>query len=139
MSRRLSPSSWTRAGSASGPWPPIARSTMPASSVSAKGRGSRAASRLSTVTRGAYVMNLGPTPYREAWELQRALAAAVSQGTLPDTVVLLEHPPVVTLGRRTEASELHIPEDAEVEIVETDRGRSEEHTSELQSPDHLVC
>ena len=87
------------------------------------------------MTRGAYVMNLGPTPYREAWELQRALAAAVSQGTLPDTVVLLEHPPVVTLGRRTEASELHIPEDAEVEIVETDRGGK----STYHGPGQLVC
>ena len=37
-------------------------------------------------------------PYLEAWELQRSLAGAVSQGAIPDTVVLLEHPPVVTLG-----------------------------------------
>ena len=40
--------------------------------------------------------------YREAWELQRSLAAAVSQGAIPDTVLLLEHPPTVTLGRRTD-------------------------------------
>ena len=41
---------------------------------------------------------------------------------MPDTIVLLEHPPVVTLGRRAEESEPHIPENAEVELVETDRG-----------------
>jgi lipoyl(octanoyl) transferase len=36
---------------------------------------------------------------------------------------MLEHPPVVTLGRRTdESAELHLPDDAEVEIVETNRG-----------------
>jgi hypothetical protein len=36
---------------------------------------------------------------------------------VPDTVILLEHPPVVTLGRRTdESAELHIPEDADVEL-----------------------
>jgi len=70
----------------------------------------------------AYVLNLGLVPYREAWELQRSVAAAVSQGALPDTVLLLEHPPVVTLGRRTEPGELHIPPGAEIEIVETDRG-----------------
>ena len=52
--------------------------------------------------RGAYLLNLGTTPYAEAWDLQRALAAAVSQGAIPDTVVLLEHPPVITLGRRTD-------------------------------------
>src|SRR3954468_23447330 len=46
----------------------------------------------------------------------------VARGHAPDTVLLLEHPPVITLGRRTEASELHIPPGAPVEIVETDRG-----------------
>ena len=72
--------------------------------------------------KGAYVMNLGLVPYTEAWELQRSLAGAVSQGAIPDTILLLEHPPTVTTGRRTEASELHIPDGASVELVETDRG-----------------
>src|ERR671919_2521341 len=74
------------------------------------------------MSEGAYVMNLGRVPYREAWELQRSLAAAISQGAMPETVLLLEHPPVVTLGRRTGEEELHVPEGAPVEIVETDRG-----------------
>ena len=75
------------------------------------------------VTRGAYLMNLGLVPYSEAFELQRSLAGAVSQGAVPETVILLEHPPVVTIGRRTETDvELHIPEDAAVEVAETDRG-----------------
>ena len=69
-----------------------------------------------------YLLDLGETPYGEAWDLQRSLAAAVSQGAIPDTIVLVEHPPVITLGRRTDAGELHVPEEAEVEIVETDRG-----------------
>ena len=72
---------------------------------------------------GGYLLQLGEVPYLEAWELQRSLAGAVSQGAIPDTIVLLEHPPVVTLGRRTdETAELHVPESAEVEVVETDRG-----------------
>ena len=62
-----------------------------------------------TETRGAYLMNLGQVGYHEAWELQRSLAAAVGQGAIPDTVLLLEHPPTITLGRRTEAGEVHIP------------------------------
>jgi lipoyl(octanoyl) transferase len=70
----------------------------------------------------AYLLNLGETAYLEAWELQRSLAGAVSQGAIPDTIVLLEHSPVITLGRRAEAGELHVPEGAAVEIVETDRG-----------------
>jgi lipoyl(octanoyl) transferase len=82
-----------------------------------------------------YVLNLGTVPYLEAWELQRSLAGAVSQGTIPDTVILLEHPPVITLGRRTEDGELHIPEGAEVEIVETDRGGK----STYHGPGQLVC
>ena len=64
----------------------------------------------------------GRFPTCEAWDLQRSLAAAVSQGAIPDTVLLLEHPPVITLGRRTDEGELHVPDGAEVEIVETDRG-----------------
>jgi lipoyl(octanoyl) transferase len=74
------------------------------------------------VSEGAYLMNLGRVAYGEAWDLQRTLAAAISQGAMPETVILLEHPPVVTVGRRTAEDELHIPEDAPVEIVETNRG-----------------
>ena len=85
--------------------------------------------------KGAYVMNLGVVPYAEAWELQRSLAGAVSQGAIPDTIVLLEHPPTVTTGRRTEEGELHIPEGAEVEVVETDRGGK----STFHGPGQLVC
>ena len=84
---------------------------------------------------GAYVMNLGLTPYEEAWDLQRSLAAAVGQGAMPETIVLLEHPPVVTLGRRTDSAELHVPEDAEVDVVETDRGGK----STFHGPGQLVC
>jgi lipoyl(octanoyl) transferase len=88
------------------------------------------------VTRGAYLINLGLVPYAEAFELQRSLAGAVSQGAIPDTVIFLEHPPVVTIGRRTETeSELHIPEDATVEIAETDRGGK----STFHGPGQLVC
>jgi lipoyl(octanoyl) transferase len=83
----------------------------------------------------AYLLNLPETRYREAWELQRSLAAAVSQGAIPDTVVFLEHPPVVTVGRRADQAELHVPEGAEVEIVETDRGGK----STYHGPGQLVC
>jgi lipoyl(octanoyl) transferase len=88
------------------------------------------------VSRGGYVMQLGRVPYREAWDLQRSLAGAVSQGAIPDTVLFLEHPPVVTLGRRTdEGVELHIPDGADVELVETDRGGK----STYHGPGQLVC
>src|SRR6059058_3368543 len=79
-------------------------------------------------------MQLGQVPYLEAWDLQRSLAAEVARGG-PDTIVFLEHLPVITLGRRTEPGELHVPEGAEVEIVETDRGGK----STYHGPGQLVC
>jgi lipoyl(octanoyl) transferase len=50
-------------------------------------------------------------------------------------VLLLEHPPTVTLGRRTDPGELHLPADVEVEVVETDRGGK----STYHGPGQLVC
>ena len=85
--------------------------------------------------KGAYVMNLGLVPYGEAWELQRSVAGAVLQGAIPDTIILLEHPPTVTTGRRTDEGELHIPAGAEVDVVETDRGGK----STFHGPGQLVC
>ncbi len=84
---------------------------------------------------GAYLLQLGEVPYREAWDLQRSLAGAVSQGAIPDTVILLEHPPTVTLGRRTDPGELHLPDGVKVEVVETDRGGK----STYHGPGQLVC
>src|SRR6266545_1787776 len=108
---------------------------MRAASSATCGSGSRAG-RETAAARGAYLLQLGAIPYREAWDLQRSLAGAVSQGAIPDTVLLLEHPPVVTLGRRTdERAELHVPKDAPVEIVETNRGGK----STFHGPGQLVC
>ena len=88
------------------------------------------------MSRGAYLLDLpGLVPYAEALALQRSLAGAVSQRAVPDTVILLEHEPVITLGRRTEPAELHVPDGTDVELVETNRGgRSTYH-----GPGQLVC
>ena len=87
------------------------------------------------MTRTAHVVQLGTVEYREAWDLQRSIAAEVAAGTRPDTVLFLEHPPTITLGRRSEPSELHVPENAEVAIVEVDRGGK----STYHAPGQLVC
>ena len=81
------------------------------------------------------VVQLGRIGYEEAWDLQRAVAADVLAGTRPDTVLFLEHPPVITLGRRAEDGELHLPAAADVEVVETDRGGK----STFHGPGQLVC
>ena len=84
----------------------------------------------------AALLDAGLVPYREALELQRSLAVAVAEGEIPDTVILVEHPPVITTGRRTdEATELHIPVGAAVELAETDRGGK----STYHAPGQLVC
>jgi lipoyl(octanoyl) transferase len=89
------------------------------------------------VTQTAHLLDLpGPTPYGDAFALQRTLAEDVRAGARPDTVILLEHEPVVTLGRRTdEASELHLPDGVDVEVVETNRGGK----STYHGPGQLVC
>ena len=50
-------------------------------------------------------------------------------------MIFLEHPPVVTLGRRTDDGELHVPAGADVEVVETNRGGK----STFHGPGQLVC
>jgi lipoyl(octanoyl) transferase len=87
------------------------------------------------ITRPAQLINLGVVEYREALELQRSLATRVADGSAPDTVLLLEHPPTITLGRRTEEGEVHVPDGAEVDVVEVDRGGK----STYHAPGQLVC
>lgn len=69
---------------------------------------------------------LGSVPYREAWDVQRAAVAALRAGDHPDSLLLLEHPAVFTIGRRSDGSTL-LWSEAEcarrgVDVVWTDRG-----------------
>jgi lipoyl(octanoyl) transferase len=57
--------------------------------------------------------------YQLAWQLQRDRHAAVVAGTAPDTVLLLEHPPVYTAGKRTAPYER--PDDG-TPVIDVDRG-----------------
>jgi lipoyl(octanoyl) transferase len=89
---------------------------------------------------GAYLYELGLTPYREALAVQEDLAAARTQGAIPDTVMLLEHEPVITLGSRAiRQDELPLADEEYarrgIEIVSVGRGgRSTYH-----GPGQLVC
>ncbi len=67
-----------------------------------------------------WTCHLGTVDYREAVALQERLRARVQAGDLPDLLLLLEHPPVFTTGRRSEATEL--PVGGEIDVVETERG-----------------
>jgi lipoate-protein ligase B len=69
---------------------------------------------------------LGRVPYRDAWDLQRSLVESVKAGTEPETLLLLEHPHVFTMGRRAELEHV-LWDEAErgrrgVELVWVDRG-----------------
>jgi lipoyl(octanoyl) transferase len=67
-----------------------------------------------------WTCHLGQVEYREAVALQERLRERVQADELPDLLLLLEHPPVYTLGRRSEPGEL--PLTREIDIVETERG-----------------
>jgi lipoyl(octanoyl) transferase len=69
---------------------------------------------------------IGQVPYGEARGLQRRLEAARQAGEISDLLLLLEHPPVYTKGRRSEPGELPMGEDRYrmqgIEVCDTDRG-----------------
>lgn len=71
-------------------------------------------------------VELGAVSYEDGLKLQAKLVEERIEGRIPDTAVLLEHPPVLTKGRRSEADELGMGEDwyrsQGIEVVETDRG-----------------
>ncbi len=73
-----------------------------------------------------WVAHLGTVEYREAFELQTRIRDARVNGAIPDTLLLLEHWPVYTRGRRTGPGELPMGEDwyrtQGIDVVETDRG-----------------
>ncbi|AZS37031.1 Octanoyltransferase [Microbacterium lemovicicum] len=61
----------------------------------------------------------GTVPYAEGWALQRRIHGEVVSGERPDTLILLEHDPVYTAGRRTEPHER--PTDG-TPVIDVDRG-----------------
>jgi lipoyl(octanoyl) transferase len=73
-----------------------------------------------------WVCQLGLTEYREALALQERLCAARQAGRIPDTMLALEHPAVLTRGRRAAAEDLPMAEDwyraRGIEVVDVNRG-----------------
>jgi lipoyl(octanoyl) transferase len=66
-----------------------------------------------------HVIRAGLVPYQDAWRMQREMHEARVADTAPDTVLLLQHPPVYTAGKRTEPWER--PLDG-APVIEVDRG-----------------
>jgi lipoyl(octanoyl) transferase len=73
-----------------------------------------------------WICDLGLVEYREALALQERVRTARQADAIPDTLLLLEHPPVYTRGRRSQAGELPLGEDfyraRGIDVVDVDRG-----------------
>jgi lipoate-protein ligase B len=73
-----------------------------------------------------WVAQLGTIPYREGVELQEALRDRRQAEEIPDALLVLEHPPVYTKGKRTTPADLPMDEDwyraRGIDVCETDRG-----------------
>ena len=73
-----------------------------------------------------WVCQLGAVPYLEALAIQHDIRARRQAGELPDTLLLLEHPPVYTRGRRSGSEDLPFAEDfyraKGIDVIDTDRG-----------------
>lgn len=79
-----------------------------------------------TSRRPAQIRRLGRVSYEAGLRMQKALAQGVREGKLPDQVLVLEHPPVFTLGRNATRQDIHVNDafldERGVEVFETDRG-----------------
>jgi lipoyl(octanoyl) transferase len=67
------------------------------------------------------VVDLGVRPFREVWAEQLRLVAARQTGEVGDTLLVVEHPHVFTLGRRREAQQ-NVVAPGDVEVIEIERG-----------------
>jgi len=95
------------------------------------------------MSRPLHIERLGLVPYAEALELQEKRIEAVRAGSAPDTLFLLEHPPVVTLGRSAKPENLLLPPDElarrGVERFEVARGGDVTFHAPGQLVGYLVC
>jgi lipoate-protein ligase B len=73
-----------------------------------------------------WIADLGTVPYRPCWALQQGLRERRAQGRGEDLLLLVEHPPVITLGRRGQAHDVLAPPEVlaalGIEVVAVDRG-----------------
>jgi len=71
---------------------------------------------------------LGVVPYESALKLQQRLVLARAEGSIPDVVLLLQHPPVFTIGRFRGEEDITVPPEVlsqkEIDVFHTNRGGS---------------
>jgi len=78
------------------------------------------------MTNKGYIIDLGLMEYQKAWNLQHLLWSRRVEGKLPDVLLILEHPPVITLGRRGNRSHLKVSpeilEELRISVFHVERG-----------------
>jgi lipoate-protein ligase B len=78
------------------------------------------------MNQSAYIIDMGLIDYKEAWDLQHDLWSRRVKGELPDLLLFLEHPHVITLGRRGNRTHLIAPsevlEEMGIPIFHVERG-----------------
>jgi lipoate-protein ligase B len=68
------------------------------------------------------ILDLGTSHYEDAWDLQKQLQSKRISGQINDQLILVEHPPVYTLGKNSPKEHLLIKESENISIIQTDRG-----------------
>jgi lipoyl(octanoyl) transferase len=80
------------------------------------------------------VLDLGTTPFREVWARQLELVERRQKGEVPDTLIVVEHPHVFTLGRKR-AAHANVLAPGDVEVIEIERGGDVTY----HGPGQIVC
>ena len=115
-------SAWTRHA----PSAPLRRDTLKTISNSNDTSQFRGLTPTHEQTMAIWTVRPGLVPYEDARALQKEIEGARQVDAIPDVLLLLEHPPVYTKGRRTTADELPMGEDwyrrQGIEVIDTDRG-----------------
>jgi len=83
-------------------------------------------------------MSLGKIDYKQCYDYQKQLHSLRVEGSIPDTILLVEHPHVITTGRtfnKTEIPDKNVLQNHDIKVIEADRGGSVTY----HGPGQLVC
>lgn len=77
---------------------------------------------IETETQTIIVKDLGLKPYKEVWDLQKEMQQQRIHGEIEDTLILVEHDPVYTLGKNADENHLLQSRDDSVDVFNIERG-----------------
>jgi len=77
---------------------------------------------IETLTNEIIINDLGHRPYQEVWDLQKEMQKQRINGDIDDTLILVEHEPVYTLGKNADENHLLQSRDESVDVFNIERG-----------------